>query len=473
MSKDTEGLTPDEIAAREAKQAKMLRWGIVGLAVLLLGGFAFAVLKDQQEESVSESWDQYAQIRTKYEPANYQWNNPRGVYTDQREKYHDILTRFLAKEAGEWDDALEPQVRWRLAKSLADHVLSNKDVLDAAKRTPWYDQAIEQMQIVRDKFNEFPLNWSRLHKDPSTPTLTVQFIRWLEGNRKWEQEHLPTAKEPDGAHTIVLRTNRGDMRFRLFEADAPDWTAAFVKRVADGHYDGTSIFGKKDVGTDTEPEQHFVRGGAQTSRDPKPYDRDDALRLEGEFQGGGVMPEEARNRIIHVAGTLVAWHERGEEYDDESQFLIVARRSPILDYQYTPVGKVVDDASRETLDRIYSGSTWNDDPETVDGSTTRYQDVLDVLQVPAVIVKALAYKDGALVKPAGEPAATKVATASDESSLSSLKPDAYKKDVPQRPQVEDAKDKEADDKEDNAPKDDAESEASGGMTDEEKAQDDG
>ena len=454
MSKPSDGLTQDQIAAKEAAQARYLRWGIIGVALILAGGFAFAVWRDASDSASKTGWDQYAEIRQKYEPPDYtQWQNPRGVYTEQREKYHRILLKFLEQEASNWDDALEPQVRWRLAKSLADHILSNPDEMDFAKRAPWYDEATQQMTIIRDRFNEHPLNWARLQQDPSTPTLTVQFLRWLQKNKQWEEKHLPSAGEPDGSHTVVLRTNRGDLRIRLFESDAPKWTRAFLHRVATGFYDGTSIFSKKDIGNDAAPEQHYVRGGTPSSRDPKPYDRDDALRWAGDFQGGGVLPEPSRNRILHTRGTVVAWHERGEEYDNESEFLIVVRRSPILDYEYTPIGRVTDESSLATLDRIFESATWNDDPETVDGSTSKYQDVLHTFQVPATIVKALAYKDGTLVQPSSETMAEhRVPPTDNEGTLNGLMVDTYKADVPPRPQVEDenAEGAEGEEKDDDA-----------------------
>ena len=64
-------------------------------------------------------------------------------------------------------------------------------------------------------------------------------------------------------------------------------------------------------------------------------------------------------------------------------------------------------------------------------------DLNDVLQVPVRIVKVLVFEDGQLVEAPDGALATRVAPTDDEKSLSALKADAYKEEVPPPPPTKD------------------------------------
>ena len=103
----------------------------------------------------------------------------------------------------------------------------------------------------------------------------------------------------------------------------------------------------------------------------------------------------------------------------------------MLDYDYSPIGKLLDEASLATLDRLFAGDAWRDDVLSAAPSDEE-RDVADLLQAPVKIVKVLVYENGKLVAP-DQAAPTKAPGAADEDTLAGLKPDAYRVDPPKRP----------------------------------------
>ena len=132
-------------------------------------------------------------------------------------------------------------------------------------------------------------------------------------------------------------------------------------------------------------------------------------------------------------GVVLAWHDPATTYDGPQTFVVVQQRSPLLDYDYSPIGKLIDEASLAPLDRIFAGDTWRDDVRSA-VPTDGERDVADFLQVPVKIVKVLVYEGGNLVQ-AETPAPTKATVEAAEATLDGLKPDAYLTEPPERPKA--------------------------------------
>jgi cyclophilin family peptidyl-prolyl cis-trans isomerase len=426
--------TQDAAAPDPVQRAKRLRLLIIGGVVTLVAVFAFFLIRALNEESAKERWDIFEAIRTKYEPEQDPiWRNPYGVYNSERENYIEALEGFLAKKAKEDDDALEPHTRYVLAKTLADHILSNPGILDQKDRGEFYAKGVAQLEALRDDFPDFPLNWTAL-SSKGFPSLTRQFIAWFKNNQKWEQEHMMKAQDPAAGVRVLIRTERGDMLLGLYSADAPAWTSAFVERAVSGYYDGTFFGTKQEVGDVAEPEEHFVHAGAEATRQLKNYDTASAFEVAEVESRSGLLPEATRNRIPQDRGIVSAWHIASDEYDNAEQFIILTHRSPRLDYGYTPVGKLVQENgidSLRTLDRIFGAPVWREDRETRDDTTLR--SIMDYLQVPVKILKVIVYQDGVAKEPGEGAAETMAALDDSERKLSSIKADRYQSDPPARP----------------------------------------
>ena len=427
---------------------KRLRLLIIGAIVVAVLGFGYALYSALQKESQQERWDVLDKLRKDGEPdADPIWQNPYGVYNPERVAYIRRLETFLDKTAKSSGDALEPQTRYVIAKTLADHILSNPGILDREERGALYKQALGHLETIRDQFPDFPLNWTML-SDEGRSSLTRQFIQWFEANQKWEQEYMLQAREPAADVRIVVRTDRGDMLVGLYTDLAPKWTANFMQRAIAGAYDDTSFYEKREIGDVSEPEDHTVRAGGAMTRGMQPFDMAGHKKVAGTKLRSGHLPEEARNTIPHTFGILSAWHDASDEYDNDEQFVLCAAASPLLDYKYTPVGKLLDTdgfKSTETLRRIFAGAVWRDDKAVRDSADEK--DILDVFQAPPKIIKVLVFTGGALQEPTEGGLPTRAKVEDKERALSSIEVDRYKTDAP-KPPAKDGDDKKDDDKKD-------------------------
>jgi cyclophilin family peptidyl-prolyl cis-trans isomerase len=322
-------------------------------------------------------------------------------------------------------------VRWRIVAASADQLLSMRDVLDVTRRLPYSEKAIQQLEVLRDKFQDFPMNWSRFAPE-GFPSLTRQLLAWFKENREWEEKNLPADRAPADDPKILIRTELGDLWVGPYVEQAPALTAHFLENARAGVYDGTAFFARVDRGRTNEPEERTVRAGDPRTRDVKPYDVKSLEPLAEDEPAESLLPDESRNLVPHTTGILSAWHDPADTYDHPVQFIVAADRSPALDYEYTPIGRIVDPASLETLNRIYRSKTWRDDP-TVGESATTVHEVRDFFQVPVRIVKVLVFRAGELDDAGVAPLPTKAAADESERKVSTLKADAYKKEPPPAP----------------------------------------
>jgi cyclophilin family peptidyl-prolyl cis-trans isomerase len=415
--------------------SKRIRLAVIGAVVLLLAVAGWFLFRAVQQEQSGDRWDRLAALRDRWEPKTDPLeSDPSGQSLGMRETLLRELEKFLDTDAKAEHDALEPQVRWLIAKTSADILTSMRDVTDFAERSKYYDKAIEQLKILRDRddFAGYPLNWGTL-KPENYASWTRMFLATMELNRAFEEKHFPKDRPPPAGLVVLVRTDRGDLRFGLYTDDAPDETARFLQKAREGRFDGTAIYEKIAKGALDHPDIHALRAGDPATRGAAPYDAKAALAFGKMPQDERLCPDESRNRIPCGRGVLTAWHPEGEEYDETGEFLLVVHRSPSMDYEYTPLGKTLDDASLATLDRCFEGKQWSDDKQ-VSEQTGEMRDVLDDLQVPIRIVKVLVYRDGNLVEGGDvKPVPEKAAVDESEKTLTTVKPDAYKVAPPPPP----------------------------------------
>ncbi len=459
MNTPSAATSPAESDRRDQSVARWIRIALFALVALLVLWAVLSFINDAKRSARAESWDQLEAIRREFQPEqDIFWMDTRGTAGPMRLKYIGALENFLRRKEGEMDHALEGQARWYLASALTNHLLSSSDLRDPAARDATYHRAIAQLEVIRAKLHDHPLNDERWNvDDPSRPTMTRQFIDFLEKNRAWERKHMPASAQPDGDTTIVLRTTRGDLRRKLYASAAPDASKALQDRVVSGALDGTSFFTREGSLLSADLSEAWVRLGNASHRNPKPYDRDGHLAMANDPSRRGRVPEPSRHRILHDRGVVAAWHDPTTEYDDPEDLIFVARRSPDLDYEYTPVARLLDKESEAVLDTIFGSKLWREDGETTGAPGAPYADILDQFQVPVVVVKALAYgPDGALLSPTdGQAHAARAVPTDEEGTLSSLKADAYKVAVPDKPIAPPPSDEPAVDE----PKDEAPSDA--------------
>jgi len=406
----------------------------IAVAVLAaVGLLAWLLLREASAEQRLEQWDVYGQLRGENEWEELFFEGEAPLYQAARDRYVRQLEAFAAsleKEAAA--DALEPQARWRIVKTEGESLLSMKDVLDVAQRLPHTENAIRQLETIMERFPSFPTNWEKSFAPEGFGSSTRRMIDWFRRNGEWEKEHLPRELAPDTSVTVVFFTDRGDMRMGLYPKDGPNVTARFLAAVQAGAYDGTGFVERVEDTFGGETRSLAVRAGDARARDPKPYDTSDALRYARADETEGFLPDENRNRVLHARGVVTTWHPPADDYDHPQQVLFVARPSPAFNYSHTPIGKLLDEASLATLDAIHGGKLWRDDP-VVSRDSGELRALLDLYQAPARIVKALVYKDGALLVADGQALPTKVPATASEQTLAGLKADVYKVAPPTPP----------------------------------------
>jgi peptidyl-prolyl cis-trans isomerase B (cyclophilin B) len=139
-----------------------------------------------------------------------------------------------------------------------------------------------------------------------------------------EPLHVSTVK-PAGDEVAVVKTNKGEIRFKLFAKDAPNTVASFIELANKKFYDGTR-WHRVVPG-------FVIQGGDPLSKtlpagDPRIGTGGPGYRLKAEF-----------NARKHLTGTVAM--ARSQDPDSAgSQFYICLAPQPSLDGQYTVFGQV-------------------------------------------------------------------------------------------------------------------------------------
>jgi len=412
---------------------RKIKLALIAIGVIGVGVLVYFIVREVRQAAVGERWDEFARIQSEYELGDMSQDplfegGPDTTYFQRRNDYIATLEAFLPA-AEDQDDALAPQVHWLIAKLSADQVISLKDELDVEKRAALWEKARDHMQVIVEQYPDFQTNWT-LFAPTGHTNLSRAFLATVAANVGWEKQHLPSAKAPASDPVVVIRTERGDLHMGLYREDAKALTDLFLERAVRGEYDGTAFYAKTDRTRGETSLEHSLRAGHPATRDAKPFEREASSAFADE-EYGDLLPANSRHLIPAERGIVLAWHDPATIYDGAQTFLVAQQRSPLLDYDYSPIGKLLDDASLATLDRIFEGEAWRDDvlaTTPVDEEAA----VADFLQAPVKIVKVLVYEGGALRTPDTE-APTRAAVEADEKTLAGLKPDAYLVAPPERP----------------------------------------
>ena len=130
----------------------------------------------------------------------------------------------------------------------------------------------------------------------------------------------------------TIKTNKGDMKFNLYDDLAPKTVENFVTHAKNGYYDGL-IFHRVIPG-------FMIQGGGFTADGQ----HKEADSIKGEFDGNGVT-----NPLKHTKGVLSMARTMFPN-SASSQFFIMHEDAPHLDGQYAAFGKVTDGI--EVVDEI-------------------------------------------------------------------------------------------------------------------------
>ena len=144
---------------------------------------------------------------------------------------------------------------------------------------------------------------------------------------------------------VVIETNLGNIIIQFFPGDAPNHVNNFLSLSKTGFYDGT-LFHRIIPG-------FMIQGG-----DPNTINGDPNTWGQGGPEGRTLNAEF--NSIEHNRG-IVSMARSQDPNSAGSQFFIVHQDSNFLDGQYTVFGRIVNDESYKTLDKIAAVQTDNND----------------------------------------------------------------------------------------------------------------
>ncbi len=181
-------------------------------------------------------------------------------------------------------------------------------------------------------------------EQPASPT-TVQPAPQTSANASpTSSADLSVDKEGLSKATVVLKTNKGTLKFKFFSEDAPNTSNRLVELIQSKFYNGLA-FHRVEPG-------FVVQGG-----DPKSKNKNDPTVGTG---GSGVRLKAEFNKRHHIRGMVAMARSRDPDSAD-SQFYICLGSFPHLDGQYTVFGKVVDYGEKvdgkDVLDRIVPWDT--------------------------------------------------------------------------------------------------------------------
>ena len=161
------------------------------------------------------------------------------------------------------------------------------------------------------------------------PKLRETFDATIED---WKKEELIRAEEArvDNLPRVKLETTEGDVLIELFENEAPNTVANFIKLTQEGYYDGLEFF-------------QVVTGG---------YARSGCTANDGTTHPGYRIRNEFENIRSHFAGTVVMQNDG--ENTAGSQFIILHRPDPNLKEKVVSFGRVI-----EGLENVYQFKTVN------------------------------------------------------------------------------------------------------------------
>lgn len=127
-------------------------------------------------------------------------------------------------------------------------------------------------------------------------------------------------KAPAMGRTVTIETNKGTIKFALYEEDAPITTANFAKLVGSGFYDGLT-FHRVVPG-------FVIQGGCP--------------RGDGTGSSDEKIPREISPKLRHDDAGVVAMARSADPNSASCQFYITLGRQSVLDDEYAVFGRVTE-----------------------------------------------------------------------------------------------------------------------------------
>ena len=237
------------------------------------------------------------------------------------------LWNGLLEAEGDWEktksaiaNITDPNVKgWGLAQ-LAREALGDNNQEEAA-------QALEQLSAMPDHVLNAPYFASPTSDDKPLAKFASDA---LNAQLQWETANPNALTNPDpdpDSPVVVIQTDEGDIEITLYQKQAPEHVANFLKLAEEKFYDGI-LFHR----TVNSPGMAIIQSG-----DPNTLESDTSEWGSG---GPGYSQKAEKNGLMHIEGVLSAAMPPSSNESSGSQFFITLGRAHHLDGRHTVFGKV-------------------------------------------------------------------------------------------------------------------------------------
>jgi cyclophilin family peptidyl-prolyl cis-trans isomerase len=138
----------------------------------------------------------------------------------------------------------------------------------------------------------------------------------------------------------IIKTNFGDIRLEFFADDSPITANNFLNLAKKGFYEGVKF-------------HRVIKGFMIQGGDPN--SRDDDWSDDGRGGAGYRFPDEINDHKL-IRGSL-AMANSGPNTNSSQFFIVTALETPWLDGKHTNFGRVADEASMATVNKIEAVET--------------------------------------------------------------------------------------------------------------------
>jgi len=205
------------------------------------------------------------------------------------------------------------------------------------KKPKTIEQLKKDFNNNKEKFNiskDSKINF--LHNEKTDPYSKLLIPQEIDKIKKDAKEYEPSPVTSNDV--VVLKTNNGTMKLKLFPDIAPKHCYNFKKLANSGYYDGTTFH--------RIIPNFMIQGGDILSRDGS---------KKNDGQGGPGWTVDAEfNKVKHKKGIL-SMARSSDPNSAGSQFFICHADAPHLDGKYTAFGEVIDNL--DIIDKIANAPT--------------------------------------------------------------------------------------------------------------------
>ena len=279
------------------------RFWLPALCLFLAFGGYLAVKEQQASSKAAESVASWSALG-----AAVQVDNPASFASADADLIATVAADEATRAAGAWAKYIEASVR---------NESGDPDGAQAA------------LAQLKSEHPEHILNTMSYAAGDTSETVVERMDSNIKAAAAWKAQHPSLFENPapaGGSKRVRMTTTEGSIVLELYENEAPEHTANFLKLCSEGFYNETKFH--------RVIANFMIQGGDPNSK---------GIEVDTWGQGGpGYKVDREENELKHFVGYLAAAKMGGEVQSSGSQFYITTGPAHHLDGQHVVFGKVVE-----------------------------------------------------------------------------------------------------------------------------------